>query len=89
MAETDIDLGVVTAPSGVLVLGMASWIDYWPQLGRPLSERASAAASVGGGHVHDRLLLADDAEDEDRLSGRCTERGRQRARRPCPQARSG
>ncbi|MFF7183310.1 hypothetical protein [Streptomyces sp. NPDC008121] len=32
---------------------MASWIDYWPQLGRPLSERASAAASIGGGHVHD------------------------------------
>ncbi|MFJ3722732.1 hypothetical protein ACIPYQ_09175 [Streptomyces sp. NPDC090045] len=55
MAETHIDLGVVTAPSGVLVLGMASWIDYWPQLGRPLSERASAAASVGGGHVHDWL----------------------------------
>ncbi|MGW2988131.1 hypothetical protein [Streptomyces goshikiensis] len=53
MAETGIDLGVVTAPSGVLVLGMASWIDYWPQLGRPLSERARAAASVGGGHVHD------------------------------------
>ncbi|MFE5192037.1 hypothetical protein [Streptomyces sp. NPDC056628] len=53
MAETDIDVGVVTAPSGVLVLGMASWIDYRPQLGRPLPERASAAASDGGGHVHD------------------------------------
>ncbi|WP_328394215.1 hypothetical protein OHS70_05470 [Streptomyces sp. NBC_00390] len=43
----------MTAPSGVLVLGMASWIDYWPQLGQPLSERAIAAASIGGGHVHD------------------------------------
>lgn len=53
MAGSGIDLGVVTAPSGVLVLGMASWIDYWPQLGRPLSERASAAASMGGGHVHE------------------------------------
>ncbi|WP_223291073.1 hypothetical protein [Streptomyces avicenniae] len=53
MAGTDIDLGVVTAPSGVLVLGMASWIDFWPQVGRPLSERASAAAAIGGGHVHD------------------------------------
>ncbi len=53
MAEIDIDLGVVTAPSGVLVLGMASWIDYWPHLGRPLSERASATASIGGGHIHD------------------------------------
>lgn len=53
MAETDIEMGVVTAPSGVLVLGMASWIDYWPQLGRPLSERARAAASTGSGHVHD------------------------------------
>ncbi|MGW9028623.1 hypothetical protein ACWGQ5_31665 [Streptomyces sp. NPDC055722] len=50
---TDIALGVVAAPSGVLVLGMASWIDYWPQLGQPLSERARAVASIGGGHVHD------------------------------------
>ncbi|MEU4845746.1 hypothetical protein [Streptomyces gilvosporeus] len=34
---------------------MASWIDSWPQLGLPLSERARAAASIGGGHVHDWL----------------------------------
>ncbi len=53
VAETDIDLGAVPAPSGVLVLGMASWIDHWTQLGRPLSERAGAAASIGGGHVRD------------------------------------
>ncbi|MFF3015656.1 hypothetical protein [Streptomyces sp. NPDC057939] len=53
MAESHIDLGVVTAPSGVLVLGMASWIDHWPQLGGTLSERARASASIGGGHVHD------------------------------------
>ncbi|MFE1961377.1 hypothetical protein [Streptomyces sp. NPDC059479] len=52
MTETDVDLGAVTAPSGVLVLGMASWIDYWPQVGRPLSERARKAAVSGGGHLH-------------------------------------
>ncbi|MCL8014195.1 hypothetical protein [Streptomyces sp. AS02] len=56
MIEHAVDLGVVTAPSGVLVLGMASWIDYWPQLGGgSLSERAGAVASAGGGHVQDWL----------------------------------
>jgi hypothetical protein len=55
MGESSIDLESVTAPSGVLVLGMGAWIDYWPQIGRPLSERAIAAASTGGGHVHDWL----------------------------------
>lgn len=54
--EPHVDLGTVTAPSGVLVLGMASWIGYWPRLGGgSLSERATAAASAGGGHVHDWL----------------------------------
>ena len=48
-----VELGFVTAPSGVLVLGMAGWIDYWPQLGEPLAKRASAAAANGGGHLHD------------------------------------
>jgi hypothetical protein len=52
MTETDVDLGTVTAPSGMLVLGMAGWIDYWPQVGGPLSERARAAIAAGGGHLH-------------------------------------
>src|SRR6185312_3051648 len=53
-----VELGFVTAPSGVLVLGMAGWIDYWPQLGEPLAKRASAAAANGGGHLHDWLCEA-------------------------------
>ncbi|MFG2693034.1 hypothetical protein [Kitasatospora sp. NPDC048407] len=53
MSEEFVDLGFVTAPSGVLVFGMASWIDYWPELGLPLSERAAAAAASGGGHLWD------------------------------------
>ncbi|WP_225860351.1 hypothetical protein [Streptomyces triticiradicis] len=52
MAETDVDLGAVTAPSGMLVLGMAGWIDHWPQVGRPLSERARTAMATGGGHLY-------------------------------------
>jgi hypothetical protein len=56
MIEPVVELGAVTAPSGVLVLGMAGWIDHWPQLGGgALSERALAVASVGGGHVQDWL----------------------------------
>jgi len=47
------ELGYVTAPSGTLVLGMASWVDYWPQLGEALSQRAAAAAAKGRGHLHD------------------------------------
>jgi hypothetical protein len=76
MAETDIDLGVVTALSGVLVLGMASCIDYWPQLGRPLSERAGAAASIGGGHVHDWMceMVAVPAADDRQLTVRASAR---------------
>ena len=34
------ELGTITGPSGVLVLGMAGWIDYWPQAGESLSQRA-------------------------------------------------
>lgn len=49
----ELPLGTVTAPSGVLVLGKAGWIDY-RQDGAPLwSERAFAAAAAGGGHLHD------------------------------------
>ncbi len=58
MPETFIDLGTVNAPSGVLVFGMAGWIDYWRELGRPLSERAKAAAASGGGHLREWLCEA-------------------------------
>lgn len=51
-------LGSVTVPSGVLVLGMAGWIDYWPQLGQSLSQRAAAAAMRRGGHLRDGLCEA-------------------------------
>ncbi|MFE4397246.1 MULTISPECIES: hypothetical protein [Streptomycetaceae] len=53
MPETFVDLGFVTAPSGVVVLGMATWIDYWRELGDPLPVRAAAAAKTGGGHLRD------------------------------------
>ncbi|MFG2775232.1 hypothetical protein [Streptomyces sp. NPDC048350] len=46
------ELGAVTAPSGALVLGKGGWIDWWPQVGRPLSERAGEAAARGGGHLY-------------------------------------
>lgn len=58
MPETFVDLGNVHAPSGVLVLGMAGGIDQWRQLGRPLSERARAAAAAGGGHLREWLCEA-------------------------------
>ncbi|MBT2443309.1 hypothetical protein J7E93_25080 [Streptomyces sp. ISL-36] len=51
-ADAWVDLGAVTAPSGVLVLCMAGWIDHWPEVGRPLSERAREAATHGGGHLY-------------------------------------
>ncbi|MFF8278761.1 hypothetical protein ACF05T_22005 [Streptomyces lateritius] len=47
-----VDLGAVTAPSETPVLGMAGWIDHWPEAGRPLSERAADAAARGGGHLY-------------------------------------
>ncbi|MEV7187168.1 hypothetical protein [Kitasatospora sp. NPDC093102] len=53
MSETFVDLGFVTAPSGVLVLGMVTWIDEWRELGEPLSVRAGAAAKAGGGHFQE------------------------------------
>ncbi|MFD4660340.1 hypothetical protein ACFWP2_32510 [Kitasatospora sp. NPDC058444] len=53
MSETFVDLGFVTAPSGVVVLGMATWIDEWPRVGEPLSVRAAAAAKAGGGHLRE------------------------------------
>ena len=46
-----VQIGEVTAPSGALVLGMASWIDYWPVIGEPLSRRAASAVKSGGGHL--------------------------------------
>ncbi|MGW1531578.1 hypothetical protein [Streptomyces aureus] len=58
MSEIFVDLGTVDAPSGVLVLGMAGWIDEWRHLGRPLSERARTAAATGGGHLHEWLCEA-------------------------------
>ncbi|KJY26062.1 hypothetical protein [Streptomyces sp. NRRL S-495] len=53
MSETSVDLGVVAAPSGVLVLGTAGSIDQWPEIGDPLSVRALDAARFGGGHLHE------------------------------------
>lgn len=53
-----VELGAVTVPSGVLVLGMAGWIDYWPQTGQDLSQRAAAAARHRGGHLRDGLCEA-------------------------------
>ncbi|GAA1139782.1 hypothetical protein F4556_003350 [Kitasatospora gansuensis] len=58
MPETFVDLGTVNVPSGVLVLGMAGWIDYWRELGQPLSERARTVASSGGGHLREWLCEA-------------------------------
>lgn len=53
MIEDFVDLGVVTAPSGVLVLGMAGSIDYWREIGQPLSARAEPVARSGGGRLRD------------------------------------
>lgn len=58
MSEIFVDLGEVDAPSGVLVLGMAGWIDQWRDLGQPLSERARTAAATGGGHLREWLCEA-------------------------------
>jgi hypothetical protein len=52
------ELGTVAVPSGVLVLGMAGWIDYWPQTGESLSQRAAVAARHRGGHLRDGLCEA-------------------------------
>lgn len=58
MHKTFVDLGSVNAPSGVLVLGMAGWIDYWRELGQPLPGRARAAVASGGGHLREWLCEA-------------------------------
>ncbi|MEV0122658.1 hypothetical protein AB0I16_14110 [Streptomyces sp. NPDC050703] len=52
MTDSVADLGTLSAPSGMLVLGMAGWIDFWPHAGRPLSERARTVIATGGGHLH-------------------------------------
>ncbi|MFE6383788.1 hypothetical protein [Streptomyces roseolus] len=53
MSVPYVDLVVVTTPSGVLVLGMAGWVDQWSEYGDPLSARAAAAVEQGGGHLHE------------------------------------
>ncbi|MFC9734358.1 hypothetical protein ACFWGM_28255 [Streptomyces roseolus] len=53
MSVPYVDLVVVTTPSGVLVLGMAGWVDQWYEYGDPLSARAAAAVEQGGGHLHE------------------------------------
>lgn len=54
-----VNLGVVTAPSGVLVLAMAGHLGYiWADIGQRLSDRAATAAAAGGGHVHEWLFEA-------------------------------
>ncbi|MFF2777528.1 hypothetical protein ACFVU3_21765 [Streptomyces sp. NPDC058052] len=58
MSATFVELGNVSAPSGVLVLGTAGHIGSWRELGRPLSERAEEAAAGGGGHVREWLCEA-------------------------------
>ncbi|WP_405889344.1 hypothetical protein OG762_46855 (plasmid) [Streptomyces sp. NBC_01136] len=74
MDETFVDLGFVTAPSSVLVLGMAGWIDYWRELGQPLSERARTLAASGGGHLLEWLCeaVAVPAADDQPLRVRAT-----------------
>ncbi|GAA1403370.1 hypothetical protein GCM10009662_29610 [Catellatospora coxensis] len=53
------DLGVVTAPSGVLALATASHLSHvWPVAGEAFSERAQSAAAHGGGHVGEWLFEA-------------------------------
>ncbi|MFJ8011002.1 hypothetical protein [Streptomyces sp. NPDC096339] len=58
MSESFVDLGKVDAPSGVMVLGMAGWIDQWRELGLTLPERARAVAAAGGGHFREWLCEA-------------------------------
>lgn len=58
VSESLIDVGSVTAPSGLLVFGMAGWMDYWPQTGRGLFERAVSTVAGGGGHLRDGLCEA-------------------------------
>ena len=52
------ELGSVTVPSGVLVLGMAGCTDDWQQPGESLSQRAAAAAMRRGRHLRNGLCEA-------------------------------
>ena len=47
MLDDLFDLGTVTAPSGLLVLGIAAWTDYWPQGSDSLPARAKSVGHVG------------------------------------------
>ncbi|WP_422736217.1 hypothetical protein ACN263_21845 [Micromonospora sp. WMMD729] len=54
-----VGLGVVAAPSGVLVLATVGHLDYiWPSIGQRLSDRAAAVAATGGGHIQEWLFEA-------------------------------
>jgi hypothetical protein len=53
MVQTWRPLGDVTVPSGVLVLAMAGWVDYWPTLGEALSVRAIRSVATGPAHLRD------------------------------------
>ncbi|MEV7988528.1 hypothetical protein [Micromonospora sp. NPDC085948] len=54
-----VELGVVVAPSGVLVLATVGHLDYiWPSIGERLSDRAAAVAATGGGHIQEWLFEA-------------------------------
>lgn len=49
-----VELGAVTAPCGLLVLGMAGSMDWWSEYGPALSQRAAATfGSLRGGHISD------------------------------------
>lgn len=58
MDEAWIELGTVTAPSGVLAFAMAGWADYWPQMGAHLSRRGQTVSGTGGIHVRDGITEA-------------------------------
>ncbi|MBB4742459.1 hypothetical protein BJY16_005918 [Actinoplanes octamycinicus] len=53
-----VDLGEVVAPSGVIVLAGAGFLDEWADLGEPLSVRALRAAEAGGATLRDWLAEA-------------------------------
>ncbi|MEU8214463.1 hypothetical protein AB0C47_01665 [Micromonospora taraxaci] len=54
-----VELGVVAAPSGVLVLATVGHLDnIWPSIGERFSDRAAAVAATGGGHIQEWLFEA-------------------------------
>jgi hypothetical protein len=64
-----------TFPSGVLVPGMASWIDYWPQLSETLTQQAAVAARHRGDHLRGWPLRGDRSKSILRTaSGACIPR---------------